>query len=108
MTEKKTHEKACHELCASEIARGVEVTLHFRHRHELFSRFSHRSLREAFSDSLIMYTLWKSPPFVGGCMRARWTFMLYFQTAADVDGHRGQITRTLVQGKFVRSVAAAE
>ena len=34
--------------------------------------------------------------------------MLYFHTAADVDGHRGQITGTLVHGELVRSVDAAE
>jgi hypothetical protein len=31
-----------------------------------------------------------------------------FQTAADVDGQRGHVTGTLVEGKLVRSVAAAE
>ena len=34
--------------------------------------------------------------------------MLYFQTAGDVDGHRGQVTGTLVHGEWVRSVAATE
>ena len=34
--------------------------------------------------------------------------MLYFQTAANFDGHRGQITGTLVHGELVDSDATTE
>jgi hypothetical protein len=43
-----------------------------------------------------------------GWFLARWLFMLYFQTAGDVDRQSGKMMGTLVQEEFVCSFAAVE